>query len=167
MNLVAWDEELGSSWLNWVQFLVLWALLYIYVVNESLGWVIESSVGRVAMMSVLLSNLHELSYERLDIRSLLIDETESSWESTSHDSVRNYWSYYPIVVATRQHKKRGRRGFLVIKAEVSGLELSVQQVESSTISTMPNNNTVVIHVTLVLPIYVTYPRRKNGSKRRY
>jgi hypothetical protein len=30
------------------------------------------------MMSVLLGNLHELSYERLDIRSLLIDETESS-----------------------------------------------------------------------------------------
>jgi hypothetical protein len=35
-------------------------------------------VDIVAMMSVLLGNLHELSCERLDIRSLLIDETESS-----------------------------------------------------------------------------------------
>jgi hypothetical protein len=36
------------------------------------------SLKVVAMVSVLLGNLHELSYERLDIRSLLIDETESS-----------------------------------------------------------------------------------------
>jgi hypothetical protein len=38
----------------------------------------EDALISVAMMSVLLGNLHELSCERLDIRSLLMDETESS-----------------------------------------------------------------------------------------
>jgi hypothetical protein len=62
------------------------------------------------MMSTLLDNLHELTCERLDIRSLLIDKLRA------HE---NQYLMALYVTIEDYYQKRGRRGFRVIKAEVS------------------------------------------------
>ena len=57
------------------------------------------------MWSVRLDNLHELTCERLDIRSLLIDKLrahENRYPTTLYVTIEDYYS---IVVATPQYQR--------------------------------------------------------------
>ena len=60
-------------------------------------------------MSVLLDNLHELTCERLDIRSLLIDKLRAHENQYLMAPYVTIEDYYSIVVATPQYQKRSPR----------------------------------------------------------